>query len=42
MYLEQISMFQNLPQPVSEILLDNVRTKYFATNTVIHQDEEEL
>lgn len=39
MYLEQISMFQNLPQPVSEILLDNIRTKYYAANTVVHEEE---
>lgn len=40
MYLQQIPIFQGLPQPIQDILLNNVKTKYYPANAVVHQEGE--
>lgn len=36
LFLEQIPIFEGLPQLVKEILLNNVTTRYYQANAVVH------
>ena len=35
-------MFQNLPQYVLDLILDNITTKYYKNNEIIHNEDDEL
>ena len=36
LFLSQIPTFKDLPAVVSEVILDNLRTRYYAVNDVVH------
>lgn len=35
-------MFQNLPHLIKDILLNNIKTKYYSANAVIHKDQNAM
>lgn len=35
-------MFKGIPQYLMELILNNIKTKYYHTHDVIHEEEEEI